>query len=80
MVFIVILVPDLLEDWIALPVARAIGWVVASSVWLAVIERDWREYFSPVPRFALQLVVWLSAVLVGVMISDYFRMGRGELL
>jgi hypothetical protein len=36
--------------------------------------------FSPIPRFLIQIVVWLSAALIAVYVSDYFRLGRGELL
>ena len=80
MVLVLIVVPDALEDWMPLPMARVCGWVLASGIWVAVVERDWRARFSPVPRFLLQTAIWLSAALIAIYVSDYFRMGRGELL
>jgi len=80
MIVVLIVVPDSLEDWMPLPVARVFGWVLASGIWVAVVEREWRERFSPIPRFLIQIVVWLSAALIAVYVSDYFRVGRGELL
>jgi hypothetical protein len=80
MILVLILVPDTLEDWMPLTVARVCGWVLASGIWVAVVEREWRARFSPVPRFLLQTAIWLSAALIAIYVSDYFRMGRGQLL
>lgn len=80
MIVVLILVPDTLEAWMPLSAARVCGWVLASGIWVAIIERDWRERFSPVPRFVLQCAIWLSAALIAIFVSDYFRMGRGELI
>ena len=80
MIVVLILVPDALEDWMSLPVARVCGWVIASGLWVAIVEREWRERFSPIPRFLIQIVVWLSAALIAISVSDYFRLGRGQLL
>ena len=80
MIVVLIVVPDALEGWMPLPIARVFGWVLASGIWVAVVERQWRERFSPIPRFLIQIVVWLSAALIAVYVSDYFRLGRGELL
>lgn len=80
MIAVLILVPDFLESWMSLPVARVCGWVLASGLWVAIVEREWRERFSPLPRLLLQMFVWLSAALIAIYVSDYFRMGRGELL
>jgi len=80
MIVVLIVVPDSLEGWMPLPIARVCGWVLASGIWVAVVEREWRERFSPIPRFLIQIVVWLSAALIAVYVSDYFRVGRGELL
>jgi hypothetical protein len=80
MIVVLILVPDALEDWMSLTVARVCGWVLASGIWVAVVEREWRARFSPIPRFLLQTAIWLSAALIAIYISDYFRMGRGQLL
>ena len=76
MVGVLIFVPDLLESWMPLHIARVCGWVLASGIWVAVLERDWRERFSPLPRFLLQCAAWLSAALIAIEISDYFRVGR----
>ena len=80
MIVVLIVVPDSLEGWMPLSIARVCGWVLASGIWVAVVEREWRERFSPIPRFLIQIVVWLSAALIAVYVSDYFRLGRGELL
>ena len=60
MVVVLVVVPDALEHWMPLHVARVCGWVLASGIWVAVVERDWQERFGPVARFALQIVIWLS--------------------
>ena len=80
MIVVLIVVPDALEGWMSLPAARVCGWVIASGLWVAIVEREWRERFSPIPRFLVQILVWLSAALIAIYISDYFRAGRGQLL
>jgi hypothetical protein len=47
---------------------------------VAVVEREWRARFSPVSRFLLQTAIWLTAAFIAIFVSDYFRMGRGDLL
>lgn len=73
MVVVLVVVPDALEAWMPLDIARVCGWVLASGIWVAVLERDWRERFSPLPRFILQVAIWLSAALLAITISDQFR-------
>ena len=73
MVAVLVVVPDALERWIPLQIARVCGWVLASGIWVAVLERDWQERFPPIPRFALQIAIWLSAALTAIFISDQFR-------
>lgn len=73
MVAVLVVVPDTLERWMPLHIARVFGWVLASGIWVAILERDWQDRFSPVPRFALQIVIWLAAALTAIWISDQFR-------
>jgi len=73
MVVVLVVVPDALEPWLSLQVARVVGWVLASGIWVAVVERDWQERFGPVARFGLTVVTWLSAALVAIWISGQFR-------
>ena len=75
MVAVLVVVPDALEHWMPLEVARVCGWVLASGIWVAVLEREWRERFAPVPRFALQIAIWLSAALTAIWVSDQVRLG-----
>ena len=80
MIVVLIVVPDSLEGWMPLSIARVCGWVLASGIWVAVVEREWRARFSPVSRFLLQTAIWLTAAFIAIFVSDYFRMGRGDLL
>jgi hypothetical protein len=73
MVVVLVVVPDTLERWMPLQIARVCGWVLASGLWVAILERDWQDRFSPLPRFALQLLAWLAAALAATWISDQFR-------
>ena len=73
MVVVLVVVPDTLERWMPLNIARVCGWVLASGIWVAVLERDWQARFSPILRFALQIVAWLGAALLAMWISDQFR-------
>jgi thiol:disulfide interchange protein len=73
MVVVLVVVPDTLEQWMPLNVARVIGWVLASGIWVAVLEREWQARFGPVVRFTLQIVAWLGAALLAIWISDQFR-------
>jgi len=76
MVVVLILVPDALERWMPLDIARVCGWVLASGVWVALVEREWRERFGPISRFVFQLLVWLSAAILATTISDNFKVSH----
>jgi len=73
MVAVLVVVPDTLERWMPLQFARVCGWVLASGLWVAILERDWQGRFAPVTRFVLQVIVWLAAALAATWISDQFR-------
>ena len=73
MTVILVVVPDSLERWMRLEVARVIGWAIACGVWVVVIEAEWKARFGPFVRFFLQLVLWVSAALLASWISDQFR-------
>ena len=75
MTVILVLVPDTLERWLPIEVARVIGWAVACGVWVIVIERHWQARVGPFVRFVLQLAFWISAALVAIWISDQTRLG-----
>jgi hypothetical protein len=74
MVGILVVVPDTLERWMALEVARVIGWAVACGVWVVAVERYWQQRYGPFVRFFLQLVLWVSAALVASWISEQARL------
>jgi hypothetical protein len=75
MVVVLIVVPDTLESWMPIDIARVCGWVLASGLWVAILERDWRERFRPIPRFFLQVTLWLAAALLAIEISERARVG-----
>ena len=73
MTIILVVVPDALERWMRLEVARVIGWALACGVWVVAIEAEWKARYGPFVRFLLQLVLWVSAALLASWISDQFR-------
>ena len=73
MTAILVVVPDRLEGWMPLEVARVLGWAVACSVWVVTVEGQWQRRLRVLPRFFIQLVLWVSAALVAMWISDLFR-------
>lgn len=73
MVVILVVVPDFLERWIALEIARVIGWAVAGALWVVVVERHWQARAGPFVRFFAQLVLWVAAALLAISISEQFR-------
>lgn len=77
MVVILVVVPDYLEQWLPLEVARVVGWAVACAVWVVAIERDWQERAGPVMRFAVQLVLWVTAAVLAIWISEQVRVSLG---
>jgi hypothetical protein len=70
MVVVLVLVPDTLEPWLGLEIARVIGWAVAFPVWIVVVERDWQARFGPFTRVALQVPLWIAAALLAIWISE----------
>jgi len=74
MTAILVVVPDTLERWLGLELARVVGWTVAVSVWVVAVERQWKARFGPFARFFLQLVLWLSSAMLALWISEQFRM------
>ncbi len=73
MTVILVLVPDALDGWLGLEVARVVGWAVAGSVWVVTIERQWQARIGPLWRFVLQLLLWISAAPVAIWISEMTR-------
>ena len=74
MTAILIALPDQLDRWMDLSVARAIGWAVAGALWVVAIERQWQARMGALARFPLQVLLWASAALVAMWISDQFRL------
>jgi hypothetical protein len=70
MVVVLVLVPDTLEPWLGMEIARVVGWAVAFPVWMAVVERDWQARFGPLTRVALQVPLWIAAALLAIWISE----------
>lgn len=76
MTTILVIVPDLLTRWLPLEIARIMGWGIASSIWVVSVEQQWKARFGPFARFFLQLVLWVSAALVAIYISEQAGAGR----
>jgi len=73
MVVILVLVPDRLEPWVGLEVARIIGWAVAGGFWMVSVEVEWKDRYGPFTRFGLQTTFWVAAALVAIYISNQAR-------
>jgi hypothetical protein len=73
MTVILVLVPDSLERVLGLEFARVIGWAVACGVWVVVVESAWKARFGAFARFVGQFVLWVSAALVAMWISEMAR-------
>ena len=74
MAAILVLVPDQLVRWTSLEIARVIGWAVACGVWVVVVEQEWKARFGPFARFGFQLVLWVSAAMVAIWVSDQLHL------
>jgi hypothetical protein len=74
MTTILLVLPDQLDRWMDLSVARAIGWAVAGALWVVAIERQWQARMGALARFPLQVLLWASAALVAMWLSDQFRL------
>jgi hypothetical protein len=73
MTVILVLVPDALDGWLGLEVARVVGWAIAGSVWVVTLEKQWQVRVGVAWRFVLQLLLWISAALVAIWISEMTR-------
>jgi len=78
MAAILVIVPDELARWISIDIARVIGWAVACGVWVIVVEQEWKARFGPLARFGFQLLLWVSAALVAIWISDTVHLDLGS--
>jgi hypothetical protein len=67
---ILVIVPDQLDRWLSLEISRVVGWAVAVSLWVLTVEQQWKERFGPLLRFPFQLVLWVSAALTAIWISE----------
>ena len=75
MVFILVVVPDSLEHWMPLTIARVVGWALACGIWVIVVEGEWQQRFGPFARFFVQVLLWVAAASIAIWISDQFRVG-----
>ena len=73
MLVILVVVPDQLERWLPFEITRVIGWAVAVSVWVIVVEQEWRARFGPFARFGFQLLLWVSAALLASWMSAQLK-------
>jgi hypothetical protein len=73
MTAILVVVPDALEAWLSIEFARVVGWAVASGLWVVVLQQPWRSRVGPFTLFTLQVLLWISAALVAIWISDTVR-------
>lgn len=74
MTAILVALPDQLDRWLDLSMARAVGWAVAGAVWVVAIERHWQARMGALARFPLQVVLWASAAMAAMWLSDQFRL------
>jgi hypothetical protein len=70
---ILLVLPDQLDRWMDLSIARAVAWAVAGALWVVAIERQWQARMGALARFPLQVLLWASAAIVATWISDQFR-------
>ncbi|HUL71838.1 MAG TPA: hypothetical protein VLT86_01980 [Vicinamibacterales bacterium] len=73
MVAILVVVPGQLERWLSVEISRVIGWPLACGVWVVAVEREWQARFGPFARFGFQLLLWVSAALCAVWLSDQLQ-------
>jgi hypothetical protein len=71
MTAILVVVPDTLARWMSLEIARVVGWAVACGVWVVAVERSWQDRAGPFTRFAVQIVLWVSAAVVAIWVSEH---------
>jgi hypothetical protein len=73
MTAILVAVPDTLERWVSVEVSRVIGWAIASGVWVVLLQQPWRRRVGPIGLFGIQFVLWVSAAIVAMWISESAR-------
>jgi hypothetical protein len=73
MTVILVVVPDTLSRWINLDLARVLGWAVACGVWVVTVEQAWQQRHHQILVFFVRLILWVSAALVAIGLSDQFR-------
>ena len=74
MTAILVILPDALDGWVDLAIARAIAWAVAGALWVVAIERQWRARMGPLARFPFQVGLWVSSALTAMWLSEQFRL------
>jgi hypothetical protein len=72
-----IVVPDTLERWMPLEIARVLGWALACGLWVVAVEQEWKARFGPFTRFLLQLVLWVGSAMLALWVSDAVRVTVG---
>jgi hypothetical protein len=70
MTVLLVVVPDVLEERVGTEVARVIGWAVACTVWVVAIEAQWKVRVGPVNRVVLQFLLWVSAALTAIWVTE----------
>ena len=76
MIVILVLVPDTLERWMPIEFARVVGWAIASGMWVVAIGPLWQQRVRPLTRFGVQFVVWVSAAVIAIWISEQANVMR----
>jgi hypothetical protein len=75
MTSILVIVPDSLERWLGLEIARIAGWVGACAVWVVSVESLWKARYRVLPLFFIRITFWLSTAWVAIKISELYRIG-----
>ena len=70
MIVILVAVPDTLGRWTSMELARVVGWAIASGMWVVALGAEWQQRVRPLTRFGVQFVVWVSAALIAIWISE----------
>jgi len=70
MVVVLVLVPDQLSRWTSIEFARVTGWAIASGLWVVLVGAGWQQRVKPLTRFGVQFVLWVSAALLAIWISE----------
>lgn len=76
MIVVLVLVPDTLARWTSLEFARVVGWAAASGLWVAALGAEWQRRVRPLTRFGVQFVIWVSAAVIAIWISEQANVFR----